>query len=48
MTDKLDAKMNQFILETEYPSIDEFEIIFQNLDSFTQSGANYDTTEYIK
>jgi len=48
MTDKLDATMNQFILETEYPSIDEFEIIFQNLDSFTQSGANYDTTEYIK
>lgn len=48
MIDKLEASCNQFILETECPFIDMFEVIFQNLNSFTQSGANYDTTEYIK
>ena len=48
MTDKLEASCNQFILETECPFIDEFEVIFQNLDKLTPSGCNYDTTEYIK
>ena len=52
--DVVTAMMNQFLIETHYPSIDEFEVLFQNKgpdDSegkFTINGYQFDVTNRIK
>ena len=48
------TSMNQFILETECPFIDDFEVLFQNKGAndskgkFTINGYQFDTTDSIK
>jgi len=53
LSDKCSRSMNQFIIETQCPFIDEFEVLFQNKgadsskDTFTINGYQFDVTTEV-